>query len=239
MTVNQLNYDYIERERVSVDDMRKELPLQATTDANSLMIRAKFNGEYFIDNDNTNANVDQLTLRIKSFETDLQSSTAVDMSHYKLLPCERLKIALELEQHLLYNGERSPCRHDYPDDLKQLLKHPMDPPLFFNPIFAPELPYDKTTCEHLCATRLWLPKCRCYGSSEIWQYAGFPNDTLPCPPLSTDTNCTQLSFQQIPISELNLCKCFLPCSSFKFNVAFTDKVKYSVGKRTLSNRFQI
>lgn len=125
----------------------------------------------------------------------------------------------------------SPCRSDYPPDLKRFLKQPMEPVQFYNSIFAPNLPYDQRICEDMCATKYWLPKCGCMMSPEVWQYAGLPENVTSCAYYnSTHVTCsTMFAFHSTPPDEYSKCECYKSCTGYSFTVSGYDKMHHAIG----------
>ena len=117
---------------------------------------------------------------ISSFETDSPDSSAIGIPNFQLMPCEEIRISLALEHYTLLNRSTSLCRDDYPEQIKSMFNATMTPDLFYNPAYAPNLPYDPWICKTMCISNYWLPKCGCYIYPEAWLYAGKSADITPC-----------------------------------------------------------
>lgn len=187
-----------------------------------------FDATDFIESPDTLGNRDTIAVIISSFETDTPSSSAVEVPYFQLMPCEVIRISLALEHYTLFDRPTSRCRDDYPEQLKSMLNASMTTDLFYNPAFAPHLPYDQYTCISMCTVSYWLPKCGCYGSPDIWRYAGMPVDKKPCPRFGE--NCTEL--RDAPWTFIQQCECHQKCSRHRFRIVSDEKIRYSYGNKT-------
>lgn len=128
----------------------------------------------------------------------------------------------------------SPCRNDYPLELKQLLKDPLEPKDLYNAALAPSLPYDPRTCESICATKYWLSKCNCIMFPEVYLYAGSPENLVVCPAENVnDPNDTCVYYNAelaLPPNEYTKCKCYKRCQGYEFTIVGYDKIRHSLGK---------
>lgn len=170
-------------------------------------------------------NYDLITFIISNFETDSPTTSAIGVQNFQLRPCEELHISLTLEHRTLLDRPNSHCRDDYPPELKKLLDLPMTPGRLFNSIFAPDLPYDKVTCDKLCAAKYWLPKWNCFIDSEIWNYAGQPKNISIC----ANSHYINLSSVETPAAAFVDCKCYQKCDSYQLRIAGNNKIRYSYG----------
>ncbi len=72
-------------------------------------IRGLLNATGYIEDGTTN--IDTITVVISSPFSDYASSAA-KIAFFRLFPCERLTVVLELEEKNLLNRPESPCRDD-------------------------------------------------------------------------------------------------------------------------------
>lgn len=226
---NQIDLWSLKQENRTLDDAKAKWPLRSYNMSNiperGLLILGLIDASNFIETPDAQNNVDSISIVVSSFQTDATSS-AIDIPYYQLLPCECLEIALALDHYALMNQKQSPCRDDYPEDLKSLLKQPMEVENYNNPVFVPRLPYDEETCEQLCAVKYWLPKCGCYVSKIAWKYAGSPANVTVCE--ESGINCT-IDWLHTPLDVFKECNCFKKCNQYRFRVVGDDKIRYSVG----------
>lgn len=151
-------------------------------------------------------------------------------------PCDELSVMIKLKQSTYLSRADSPCRYDYPEKLKKILKNPLEPSDLYNSMLAPNLPYDQDLCENLCTANYWLPKCNCMIYSDIWNYAGQLNSTMPLCKAKTDLqntveNCTKSQKTvQIPAAALADCQCSKSCQEFSFEVIGYDRSYHDYGK---------
>ena len=138
-----------------------------------------------------------------------------------------MELYIALQHYTLQNRENSPCRDEYPESLKTMLANPMPESLFYNPLNAPNLPYDPNTCGNLCDAKYYLPKCGCYINVESWIYAGKPENATVCPFVTKNQTCNQNL--RAPPTEISKCECYQKCTSYKFRLVAADKIKYSLG----------
>lgn len=190
----------------------------------------ELNGYFDATDFGTVGNVDNITIWISSFETDSPSSTAIGIPFFTLMPCEEIRISLALEQYSLLDRPTSRCRDDYPQQLKSILNENMTADLFYNPAFAPQLPYDQYTCNKMCLASYWLPRCGCYASPEIWLYAGMPANISRCPWFGE--NCTQRTTTDAPWEVIEQCECHPKCNGYHFRIVYNEKIRYSYGRNT-------
>ncbi len=119
-------------------------------------------------------------------------------------------------------------------ELKQMLKYPLEPADLYNSILAPNLPYDRQTCEQLCVVNYWLPICNCTMFPEIMRYSGKPKNTTVCPSINyndTDGRCASKNVStKTPSSEYARCKCYKRCEGFGYFIAGYDKIQHGLGK---------
>lgn len=227
---NVADNDYLVSQNLTLEDRRGEWPLQThyTNSINrGIAVAGYFDATKLLEFIDGNKSALTIRLYIQSFESDPASNSAIGIPYYQLMPCEQLIISLALEHHTLINRTDRPCRDDYPDALKMMLKKQMTTNLFYNPIFAPNLPYSQETCRKLCEENFWLSKCSCYGNPAVRLYAGQP-ENMTCPEYGP--NCTLNEDYKIPSDTINECKCYPTCKSYRFHVAGDDKIRYSYGK---------
>lgn len=192
-----------------------------------IAIQGKLNASQFIEASTSNEG-DFILAKIASFDTDSPSVSAVGLPYYQLLPCEELQLAIALEYHSLRSRSGSPCRNDYPQELLDLIKSPLTPELLYNPVFAPNLPYNENTCKLMCMEKYWLPKCGCYFSPEIWRYAGKPANFSQCSPFA---NNSSICLNPVtPVEIIDACKCFPRCDGYRFRVVAAEKIRHKEGK---------
>lgn len=220
-----------------VIDLTEDWPLRSNMEkliSGGISIIGSFDATDFKESPDVSSdkNYDFITLTVSSFETDSPTSSAIGVPNFQLLPCEELHMSLALEYHTLLDRPNSHCRNDYPDELKALLKLPITPNRLFNAMLVPNLPYDKLTCNKLCSSKYWLQKCGCFVDSEIWGYAGQPENSSLC--ANTVNNCSRSNGFETPTAVLAECKCYEKCSSFQFRITGTNKIRYSYGEYQLT-----
>lgn len=190
ITVNSVDGSYLPNVNLTLDDVRKMWPLTTSllnVYSAGININGYFNGTNFIEFWDNSGNMDVIQIYISSFDVDAPESS-LGIAFFNLLPCEQLTISLSLQHYILLDRPASRCRDDYPESVARILKQPMTPNHFYNPVFSPNLPYDPDTCQILCATNYWLPKCGCYSHPASWKYAGEPENVSVCSDFGP--NCT-------------------------------------------------
>lgn len=227
LTVNQVNS--------SIKFKTSDWPLQLKYEKSySQALMITMNGNFYnfaqspdyIYVDDRNDNKNSIKLMISNFEVDSITLSA-DYS-FRLLPCEQLLITITLEKHEMLNSNSNPCRNDFPDNLLPFFQYPMLKENLQNAVHASKLPYDKPTCEHICAVKYWLENgCKCYLSSESWHYAGRPKHTPIC--ARTGENCTQSNLFITPSLEIKKCGCYQKCNGHRIRLVGVDKQRYSLG----------
>lgn len=183
---------------------------------------------------------DTIELKIISFDTDPNDLTDTKgvPEYYRLLPCDVMAIVISLQEYHLKDRAESPCRIDYPAELKTLLKTPLKPEWFSNAMLAPELPYDQRVCDDLCVTNYWLPRCGCVMSSESWYYLGGPENfsLTRCPEELGGSNDVGSScimnnaYLRTPMSEFVRCHCYKRCDGYAFTASAYDKYRFQSGE---------
>lgn len=228
IVVNQVNYRALKTLNLTLDNIRSLWPLKSSSsvlsDFNGISITITLNADDFIEWPDTNGNHDAIELVISNFETDYYGYSAVGMSVYNLLPCEQIRLNLELEHYTRLHRSSAPCRDDYPDFIKRLIREPIAVKLLNNPIFSPHLPYNQQTCQDICSTQYLLKKCSCYMEAYIWRYAGMPKEFPLCETIRE--NCTM----DIPNEVISDCDCYPVCSSYHFHVHSKEKFRFDYGK---------
>lgn len=199
-----------------------------------------FNSSNFIESTDKNEK-DDLELKIVSFDSDPNDIT--DMKgvpeFLQLVPCDKMTVAISLQQYHLINRPESPCRKDYPSKLKKLIMTPQKPQWLYNAMLAPNLPYDRRVCDNLCMVNYWLPICNCVISSDIYSYAGgIDNHSVAQCSLDITENgnktCVPFFASSLtPITEFAQCKCHKRCDGYSFMVSAYDKHRLRVGNRTI------
>lgn len=118
-------------------------------------IYGSLNTSNFIGNQ-PNREGDRIKVAILSFDSDTNDlmNTYGVPEYFELLPCDELSITISLETYKFINRSESPCRDDYPPEMKAVLKDKLKPEDLFNSILAPNLPYDPGTCESLCVIKV-------------------------------------------------------------------------------------
>lgn len=229
-SANILNYFYLDNDNITLQNAKQRWPLKAEAAGSpnyGITVIASVNATNFIEYPDMDNNYDYIEISISNFETDAPSDSNIK---FQLLPCEKIDIVVALEHYTSINRPENPCRDDYPDGLlKALLKLPMHPTDLNNPIFAPDLPYSEYTCNAMCHTNYWLPKCNCYVYDEIWLYAGKPGQTMVCPRRAENCTSSEETIHKTPISEIYQCKCYPKCSGYRFRLAAHDKMNFGIG----------
>lgn len=222
------NFQEYENKNFTFDDAKKFWPLKSSVaEAGGIIIRGTFDATNFIGSGAEGEEQDYISAKVSSFETDSPSSSTIGLPNYQLLPCEELQIAISLEYYSLINRQGSPCRNDYPPELETLLKKPIAPQSLYNPVFAPDLPYDVETCKLMCSTKYWLPKCGCFPFPEIWRYAGKPANLTQCLPFGE--NSSQCFNPSTPSEIIKACHCFPKCVGYRFRVVAAEKIHHEEG----------
>lgn len=191
-----------------------------------------------------NGDEDTLMAMIISFDvepTDSVNTKGVP-EYFQLRPCDELSISINLKYYKLIDRQESPCRNDYPPELKRIVKDPLEPFDLYNSILAPALPYDPVICEKLCYVNYWLPKCDCIMSYDIWKYAGSPINMTQCQ-FKIDSSINDACVKDdvltnTPSDEFVKCGCWKRCEGYEIGVTGNDKVSYDFGeKRKLLMKF--
>lgn len=147
---------------------------------NGFTISVYFNSSNVFE-ETTDESKDKIMLQIISFDSDPNELTDTFgvPENIRLIPCEDTSIAVRLQQHHRIDRPESPCRNDYPADLRKLVETPLKPEWLYNAMLAPKLPYDQRVCDNMCLVNHWFPKCHCIMSYDVWYYAGgLDNDSL-------------------------------------------------------------
>lgn len=190
-------------------------------------ITAYVNATNFVDFQE-NGDDDWIMLRIVSIDHDLNllSESKGVPEFFEILPCNDMSIPVTLNRSNLIDRFASPCRNDYPKELKSLLVSPMRPENLYNSILIPNLPYDKRICEELCIVNYWLPIVSCVMSYDILKYVRrttYNNGNL--------SMCEFIwwRYRATPVGILDDCKCYNPCNGHEFVVSASDKICHNGG----------
>lgn len=197
-----------------------------------LELNGYFDATNFIESPDEFHNQDNIIVEISSFETDSFISAAIGIPNFKLMPCEEIRISLALEYYSLEDRPESRCRDDYPEQIKSMFKAPMTAELFYNPAFAPNLPYDPFICNNMCFVSYILQRCHCYATYEAWRYVGLKADYPLC--VQFGNNCSMLESYDTRWSEIQDCNCHKKCSGHRFRIVSNEKMRYSYGNKTTS-----
>lgn len=187
---------------------------------------------------------DTIELKIVSFDTDPNDVTDTRgvPQYFRLHPCDVVAVMINLQEYHFKNRAESPCRNDYPADLKKLLKSRLEPNWLNNAILAPNLPYDQRICDDLCVVNYWLPKCNCWMSEDVWYYVGgAENKSLTlceeeyesqAEKLRNKDKCVRETSQlRTPVGEFARCQCYKRCDGYSFMVAAYDKYRLNIGAK--------
>lgn len=205
----------------------------ATDDKNfGYLIEGHLNGTSFV-KAKTEDDFDMIMVKIYSFDTDPCNYPRTNgvPDYFELLPSDELRITVSLKKYNLLNRPDSPCRTDYPSELKKLLKNPLEPTDLYNSILAPNLPYDEDICAALCYDNYWLSQCNCYMHYDILKYSGKPKtDLCLLEHENKDPNCTISLFNpNTPLEALAGCNCWKKCEGYAFEVTGYDKTQIDFG----------
>lgn len=200
------------------------------------MITAYFDAadffEYCRDFDIDDGNCDYIHLHVSSFESDYIGTTlGIGVPQYSLLPCENLMLSVSLQHQKRMDRKASRCRNEFPSSVTGIFKSKLAETDLFNPIFAPNLPYDLLTCNRLCITAYWLPECGCYMNWMSYRYAGSPKNMTICSSSSpNEANCTKWHGEtSTPPEVLPACECFPRCDEQSFYVVNEQRQRYTLG----------
>lgn len=222
--VNESNYEYAKARSIWPLSVR-----YATGDRNmGFTIMAFVNASNFIEVQE-NGDYDWIRLRIISIDDDPNplAHTKGIPQFFDVLPCNDMSIAVTLQRYNLIDRLDSPCRNDYPEELKNLLMKPMKPENLYNAMLTPNLPYNKRVCEELCVINYWLPIRNCVMSSEILEYVKAHNNGN----LSSCDDDILLRYRTTPIDIFVGCKCYKRCKGDEFIVSASDKIHHDAGIR--------
>lgn len=212
------------------------------SDDDSLILRANFDTDCYFDRRLN----DFIKIYVSGIESASTWTSEVDVPHYKLAPCESLKITFELERYMLMNRANSPCSNGFPTNLKHFIKKAEEFHVFeivMRSTFGAAVskwenqPYDKHTCENLCLCNYWFQTCGCFESAEIRKTPVSPDDISRCqeffPSLNysdPNSDCSVLNYMEVLPGILDKCECFDQCNSYKFKVTNSYRQTYSMGK---------
>lgn len=236
--VNAKNYEKVKNQENHSWPLRIDY---ATGDMDSgITIIFYVNNSHFFDKQ-SNLDMDKILLKIITFDADPNDLTdTIGVPEvFQLMPCDDLSIAISLQKFKLINQAESPCRNDYPTDLKVLLPTAINPANLFNAMFAPDLPYDQRICEELCVVKYWLPICNCFVSYDIWRYVGgTENISLKYCSFESENevgDCSRTDVYSLtPAKEFDRCECFGRCEGYQFAVTAYDKFRHRLGKKFVS-----
>lgn len=242
--INAVDATNYERAKTSSTDWPLRTEYVTGESDNGFRLECWVNSSHFLETTDKNEK-DELQLKITSF--DIDPNDIADMKgvpeYFRLLPCDVLVVTVTLQQHHLINRAESPCRNDYPAELKKLINTPMKPQWLYNAMLAPDLPYDQRVCDNLCASNYWLPKCNCMISYEAYYYAGGADNASIkyCPEdlenadsetIYGGNGCVmQFAYSRTPVNEFTKCKCYKKCDGYFFMISAFDKFRLRTGKK--------
>lgn len=160
------------------------------------------------------------SLYMYSFEVD---SPPIDYNH-AIRPCTQLQVGIAMEHYSLLNRPSSPCRDDYPKQIKGMMLDSIPADNLNNPIFAPHLPYDRVTCETICLSNHTASSSGCYWDYEAWMYAGMPENPPACEEIWNDMRIGW---------DVAKCECYKKCTQHTFRVAFENLIDFRSGKQEI------
>ena len=187
-----------------------------------LTISAQIDASHFIETPDEQNNVDSISLVVSSFETDARSS-AIDIPSYQLLPCEFLRHITRTRALQALESEAQSLPRGLPRRFKAAIKATMGAEDYYNPVFAPQLPYDQETCEQLCAAKYWLPKCGCYVSKIDGNTLDLQRTWLFVKKVAPIVQPIGYTLRRDVFSE---CNCFKKCNQYRFRVVGQDKIRF-------------
>lgn len=108
--------------------------------ANGFTLEGYINASNFIEK-SANGEKDIIKLQVITFEDDPNGLNEMQgiPEYFELIPCDDVAIAINLQRFNLINRINSPCRNDYPANLKTLLRSPLTAWHLNNAMLAPEL----------------------------------------------------------------------------------------------------
>lgn len=194
--------------------------------------------EYCQDYDIDDGNCDYISLYISSYESDYWgTSFAIGTPFYRLLPCENLMLSVALQHNKRIDRESNRCRNEYPLNVSKIIKEKLEPEDLFNPIFAPNLPYDELTCSRLCAAAYWLLKCKCYMSFMSYRYAGSPKHLPTCVRGSKTVNCSKQHAEiSTPPEVIEACECYPQCQEHSYYIINEQRQRYALGNAAIKSK---
>lgn len=229
---------------MTLENAHSEWKLKTDFRNDALYAALFFNSENFTMYYDRDRNRGHIAEVISSFQLDTLTSSTTEIPLSTLLPCEELQMYVALQHYTLKSRTKSPCRNNFPESIKEMRSNlfvdRFDATyLSYDPIEkmvaemrdaisgAPHLLYDQGICEKLCDAKYWLPRCGCYSNEEGWIYAGKPKNVTVCPRVAN--NCTENAKIAAPPTEISKCECFQKCTSHKYQMIASEKVKHSFG----------
>lgn len=218
-SINHVSNDPFLRSLTPLDEIRKTWPLRSITNSynyyiGGLLVTAFINATNFFND--INGFDDSLRFTIRNLDNETDSDYRYSgLQYYEMLPCENLVISISLEHYNKLNRPTSPCRNEYPQDIKKMILKPDT----INPLFE-ELPYDPIICKELCINKYWMKNCSCFISERSWLYAGAPVVTTLC---SDDiggicSSGVEALISKTPNDVVSDCSCFPKCSGYSIKI---------------------